>query len=170
MAAETPLRKLLQTTVAEDHRPIGGAVHIVKERHAGNEAVFAVSFEDRGGTQRRGIIGFRQHADGSWHAAGSFTDTARSAGPGQVWTTWGGWSAGQRPENAVRGGWVADPGAVSARLVDAAGRILEDEVENGVALFLFPSSFDLLAARVELLSADNEVIRSAPVQPYVPSR
>ena len=164
MAEETPLYELLRTTVTEDHRIGGGAIRIVKERHAGDEAVFAVSFEDRGGTQRRGLVGFRRHADGSWHAAGSFTDTARPARQGEVWTTWGGWSAGRRPEAAACGGWVAEPGAVSARLVDAAGRTIEDEVQDGVALFICPGPFDVLGARADLLDADHEVIRSAPVE------
>jgi hypothetical protein len=164
MAAAMTLHELVQATVAEDHQPIGGAVRIVKERRAGNDAAFAVAFEDRRGRQRRGMVGLRQHADGSWRAAGSFIDIARTPDPHAVWSTWGGWTAGGWRDHAACGGWVADPNAASARLVDAAGRTVEDTVQNDVALFLYTGPFDLSAGRVDLVDADGEVIRSAPVR------
>lgn len=85
--------------------------------------------------------------------------------------TWGGWGPGDSdsPERAVAGGWVADPTAVSARPVDTSGRILDDDDENGVFLFMWKGDFDLRSARLELLDADNRVTRSGPA-PRPPSR
>jgi hypothetical protein len=71
----------------------------------------------------------------------------------------GGWRAGDRREHAVFGGWVADRAAVSARATDAAGRTLEADVVNGVALFIHRDDFEVSSASVELLDAHGVVVR-----------
>ena len=66
---------------------------------------------------------------------------ARATGDRDVWMTWGGWGPAQGRERAVFGGWVSDAAAVSARVTDMSGRTLHDEVESGVALFLYKGDF-----------------------------
>jgi hypothetical protein len=137
MKVGTAPHDLVRAVVADDHRSVVGALHIVKERQAGKDAAYAVAFEDRNGVQRRGIIGLRRHDGGVWRPSGVFMGSARVTGDGDVWMTWGGWGPPEARERAGFGGWVADAAAVSARVTDISGRTLEDEVENGVVLFLY---------------------------------
>jgi hypothetical protein len=76
-----------------------------------------------------------------------------------------GWlGPGDAQERAVASGWVADPGAVSARLVDITGRTLTDDIENGVFLFMWKGDFDFRSARLDLLDTDQHVTRSGPMR------
>jgi len=113
-------------------------------------------------TLRRGIIGLCRHDAGDWRPSGAFIGSARVTGDRDLWMTWGGWGPAQGRERAVFGGWVADASAVSARVTDMSGRTLHDEVESGVALFLYKGDFGLSDARMELLDAHGVVIRSGP--------
>jgi hypothetical protein len=160
MMIRTTPHDLVRAVVAEDHQPVAG-VHIVKERHGGKDAAYAVAFEDRDGALRRGVVGLCRH-DGVWRPSGSFMGSARVTGDRDVWMTWGGWGPGQGRERAGFGGWVADAAAVSARVTDMSGRTLQDDVESGVVLFLYKGDFGLSDARMELLDAHGVVIRSGP--------
>ena len=59
MTLRTAPHDLVRAVVAEDHRPVAG-VDIVKERHDGKDAAYAVAFEDRDGALRRGVIAMTQ--------------------------------------------------------------------------------------------------------------
>lgn len=76
----------------------------------------------------------------------------------------GGGPGGDRSkERAVFGGWVADPSAVSARLVDLRrGDLLEDAVVNGVVIFMQKGDLPLRYARLELLDSAQRVVRAGP--------
>jgi len=161
MTARTAPHDLVRAVVAEDHRPAAG-VHIVKERHDGKDAAYAVAFEDRDGALRRGMVGLCRHDAGVWRPSGAFMGGARVTGDRDVWMTWGGWGPAHGRERGVFGGWVADAAAVSARVTDMSGRTLQDEVESGVVLFLYEGDFGFSDARMELLDAHGVVIRSGP--------
>ena len=163
MTLRTAPHDLVRAVVAEDHRPVAG-VHIVKERHDGKDAAYAVAFEDRDGALRRGMVGLCRHDAGVWRPSGAFMGSARVTGDRDVWMTWGGWGPAQGRERAVFGGWVADAAAVSARVTDVSGRTLQDEIESGVVLFLYKGDFGLSDARMELLDAHGVVIRSGPAR------
>src|SRR5829696_7753481 len=124
------------------------------------EIVQAAAFEDRGGVERRGFVGLCRHGACVWRPSASFMSTAGVTGPSEVWMMSGGWQAGDRREHAVFGGWVADRTAVSAKATDAAGRTLEDDVVNGVEMFIHRDDFDPSSASVELLDARGAVVRS----------
>jgi hypothetical protein len=156
---------LVRNIVLAEYRPFEDSIQIVREKQAGKDAAFAVAFEDRNGVQRRGLIGLCRHHSKTWQRSGGFLGSSRVTGPRDVWMTWGGWgSADESPERAVTGGWVADPTAVSARLIDSTGRVLNDEVENGVFLFMWKGNLDLRRARLDLLDANGHVIRSGPMR------
>lgn len=127
-------------------------------------AAVAIAFEDHDGIQRRGVLGLCGHHGDTWRPSGAFMGSVRVAGDRDVWMTWGGWGPGDSRERAVTGGWVADPGAASTRLVDPSRRILSEEVENGVVLFMWKGDFDLHLARLELLDTGGRVTRSGPVR------
>ncbi len=164
MKVKTAPQDLTRNMILADYRPIEESIRIVREKRAGKNAAFAVAFEDRDGVQRRGVLGLCRHHGGTWRPSGSFMDRARVTGDRDVWMNWGGWDNGESAERAVAGGWVADPAAISARLIDTTGRTLSDDVANGVFLFMWKGAFDLLGARMDLLDADNRVTRSGPMR------
>jgi hypothetical protein len=165
MKVKADPRDLVRSVVLAEYRPAGDSIEIVREKSAGKDAAFAVAFEDRDGVQRRGVLGMCRHKSDEWRSSGAFMGSARVTGDRDVWMTWGGWGpADERRERAVAGGWVADPTAVSARLVDPAGRALTDSVENGVFLFMWKGAFLVINATLELLDADGRLIRSGPMR------
>jgi hypothetical protein len=157
-------RDLVRNMILVDHRPFEDSIRIVREKRAGKDAAFAVAFEDRDGVQRRGVLGMCRHHSDTWQPSGRFMGSAHVTGDRDVWMTWGGWGPGNSHERAVAGGWVADPIAVAARLVDSTGRTLSDELENGVFLFMWKGDLNLRGARLELLDDDNRVTRSGPLR------
>ena len=59
---------------------------------------------------------------------------------------------------------MADPTAVAARATDEmTGRTLDDVVENGVVLFMYKGDFGLHYARLELVDAQAQVLRTGPL-------
>jgi len=145
-----------------DYRPVENSVEIVREKRTGDHYVGAVAFEDDTGVQRRGLYGLQRHRDGVWRPNGHCMGSARPINERDVWMTWGGWGGDSR-EMSVVGGWVADPSASVARAIDdTTGRILDDHVENGVALFVFDGYFGRYA-RMDLLDQNGEPIRTGPL-------
>lgn len=154
---------IVRAIVIADYSPVVTSIEIVREKQAGNEAAIAVAFEDEQGVQRRGAFSLRKQPDGVWRPGGGFMGSARLIGERDVWMTWGGWGGDSRERN-VLGGWVADPTAVSARATDdMTGRTLDDPVENGVVLFMYEGDFGLHYARLELLDAEGQVVRTGPL-------
>lgn len=163
MKVEPHPRDIVRAIVIGDHSPFEASVEIVREKHAGKDAAFAVTFEDRKGRQRQGVLGLRKQPGGTWRPSGSFMGTAHLPGERDVWITRGGWGGDHR-ERAVYGGWVADPTAVAARATDEmTGRTLDDVVENGVVLFMYKGDFGLHYARLELVDAQAQVLRTGPL-------
>ena len=164
MKVEVQPQDLVRNIVLDEYRPFEDSIQIVREKHAGKDAAFAVAFEDRDGVQRRGLVGLCRHHSKTWDRSGCFMGSSRVTGPRDVCETWGGWGPAAGPERAVSGGWVADPSAASARLIDGAGRVLDDEVENGVFLFMWKGNLNLRTARLDLLDASGRVVRSGPMR------
>jgi hypothetical protein len=156
---------LVRNVVVAEYRPVADSVQVVRTKQAGKDAAFAVAFDDRDGVQRRGLVGLCRHHGKTWQRSGGFMGSARVTGPRDVWMTWGGWGpAGKSRERAAAGGWVADPTAMSARLIDTTGRVLDDEIENGVFLFMWKGNLDLRGARLDLIDASGHVVRSGPMR------
>jgi hypothetical protein len=153
---------VIEMIVSVEFDPFEDSIRIVGERRLAEDAAFAVAFEDRGGVQRRGLIGLCGH-ENQWRRRGGCMGSARTTRDTDVWMTSGGWGVPGRTEAAVFGGWVADPDAAAARAVDINGRVLDDQVHDGVAIFMYAEEFDLQHARLELRSADGELLRSGPM-------
>lgn len=164
MKAKTDLRDLVYNVVLSEYSPIAESIQIIRGKREGKDAAFAVAFENRDGAQRRGLVGLCRHHSKSWQPSGGFMGSTRVTGPRDVWMTWGGWGPATSQERAVAGGWVADPAAVAARLVDTTGRVLTDEVEQGVLLFMWKGDLDLRNAHLDLLDAEGRVLRSGPMR------
>lgn len=164
MKAQSDPRELARAVVVAEYRPFTDSIEIVKEKHSGKDAAFAVAFEDLDGVPRRGLIGMCRHHSKMWQPSGAFMGSARITGERDVWMTWGGWGPGDAREQAVFGGWVADPAAASARATDHEGRVLHADVENGVAVFMHTGPFILRLARLELLDAQERVLRTGPMR------
>ena len=150
---------VVRAIVVADYRPAGNSVEIVREKRTEDHCVVAVAFKDDDGVQRRGLYGLQRHHDGVWRPNGQYMGSARATGARDVWMTWGGWGGGAR-EMSVVGGWVADLSVSVARATDdATGRILDDHLENGVALFVFDGYFGSYS-RMELLDQHGEPTRT----------
>ena len=163
MDGQSQPRDLVRSILIADYDAWEESIEIVREKYAGSDAALAVTFEDRGGRQRQGVLGLSQRLGGMWRPSGGFAGTARRPGERDVWISWGGWGQGQR-EHAVYGGWVADPTAVSVRATDEmTGRTLDDAVESGVVLFMYQGGFALRYGRLDLLDADGRVLRTGPL-------
>ena len=164
MKVKADPHNLVRDIVLAEHDPFEESIKIVREKRAGKDAAFAVAFEDRNGLQRRGLVGLCRHQGKTWEPSGGFMGSVHVTGPRDVWMTWGGWG-GDSTERAVAGGWAADPTAVSARLIDTtSGRVFDDEVENGVFLFMWKGDLNLRTARLELLDGQGELLRSGPMR------
>ncbi len=165
MKQKTAAHDVVHAVLAAEYHRFEGSVEIVHEKHSGKDAAFAVAFEERNGRQRRGLIGLCPHGDGMWQPSGSFMGAAHVTGSREVFMSCGGWGSGGdgSKERAVFGGWVADPSAVSARLVDSTrGDVLEETVVNGVVIFMQKGDLPLRYARVELLDSAQRVVRAGP--------
>lgn len=162
-AKESSHLDLVQAALESEYHLVEGSLTIVREKRAGKDAAVAVGFEQRNGVQRRGLIGLCRHHSPWWQTSGAFMGSVRVTGPREVFVTFGGWGPGSHEERAVLGGWVADPAAAYARLVDLrAGDVLEDEVVNGVVIFMRKGDLALPYMRVELLDSERRVLRAAP--------
>ena len=158
-------RDLVRDVVLAEYDPFEDSIEIVREKRAGKDAAFAVAFEDRRGLQRRGLVGLCRHHSKTWHPSGGYMGSVHVTGPRDVWMTWGGWGPSNSTERAVAGGWVADSAAVSARLSDStSGRVLDDEVENGVFLFMWKGDLNLRTATLQLLDGNGDLLRSGPLR------
>ncbi len=156
--------ELVRHLLVDSYRAVESSIHIVREKHSGEHAACAVSFEERNGGQRRGLIGLCRHHDGTWQPSGGVMGSPRVTDAEGVFTTCGGWGSVGRKERAAFGGWPAEPSAASARMVDVrSGQVFAaDEVENGVVIFLSEGDFPLRYARVELLDSAQRVLRAGP--------
>ena len=163
MRIQSRARDVVRAVVEIDYSAVAKSINIVSEKYAGNEAAIAVAFDDRDGVQRRGVLSLREESDGIWRPCGGFMGRVRPTGDRDVWMTWGGWGGDSR-EMRVIGGWVADRAAVAARATDTmSGRTLEEIVEDGVALLMYAGDFGARYARLELLDAQGQVLRSGPL-------
>lgn len=163
MQVRPPLGDVVRAVVEVDYGAVVNSIEIVREKRAGDTAVIAVAFDDQGGVRRRGVLGFRKDSDDTWRPSGGYMGSVRPTGDRDVWMAWGGWGGDSREMN-VLGGWVAEPTAVMARATDPmTGETLDEIVERGVALFIYPATFGTRYARLELLDADGRVLRSGPL-------
>lgn len=162
---ESYLRDVVRAVLASDHDAVEASADIVRETRSGNDAAVAVAFQTRDERLRRGFIGMVRNGTGAWRPAGGWSGGLDEASSDEVFVTYGGWGTGGSKGHSVFGGWVSDPTAVFARLVDpTTGDVLEDQVVNEVVIFMAESGLPPRYARVELLDADHMVLRSAPAQ------
>jgi hypothetical protein len=160
----TDVREVVSSHLEEDGEAVAGTVSVVHEERAGRDAVFAVRFVDVRGNRRVGLVGLRRHG-GAWHPSGGYSSNERPTERARPWIAYGGWGTGSRREHAALGGWVSDPRAVRARIIDRVSqRVLTTRVEGGVAIFLWRGDLDMSAADVALLDAEGRVLVTGPMR------
>jgi len=130
-------------------------IRFLKERVEGNRAMAAVEFEDTDAQPWYCVIGAVQRPDGSWKVDGATSGRGRSEpqarGP---WANFGGWGW---PRFLCLGGRVHGEGVSKVRLIDAAGRTVEDTVEDGLALLVFNAPVEM-PCQIELRDADGALV------------
>lgn len=86
----------------------------------------------------------------------------RRVPPAQGWISGGSWGSGGT--GVSTGLWITHPDARVARIFDPHGNLMEDEVRNGVALFMWEGEdFNLHASTVELLDSAGHVLTLGPL-------
>ena len=156
-------REVALELVVRRHQPAWDTIRVDRELIMGDDAVFAVAFDDLGAKPQRALLGLRRDGQGDWRSSGGSWGSPQPARETELWTMWGGWGSGGEELSSRAGviaGWVADPDAIVARLTGGSGVTLNDKIESGVAVFLWAGDFKELDARVELLDAEDQVIRS----------
>lgn len=107
------------------HQPAWDAIRVDRELSVGDDAVFAVAFDDLGAKPQRALLGLRRDAQGDWRSSGGSWGSPQPARETELWTVWGGWGLGGEELSSRAGviaGWVADPDAIVARLTGGSGR------------------------------------------------
>jgi len=130
-------------------------IRILKERVEGSRAMVAVEFEDTEARPWRYVFGALQQTNGTWNAAGGAGGGAgwehQARGP---WANFGGWGW---PRFLCVGGWVYGESVAQVRLIDARGQIVEDSVDDGIALLLSNEPIDM-PCRIELRDVSGAVL------------
>jgi hypothetical protein len=131
-------------------------IRVLRERIGGAQAMVAVEFEDAGGRHYEALCGAVREQDGSWRASGM-----AAAGSGHApthvtpWANFGGWGW---PQFLCVGGRVYGESLATVRVIDAAGVIVEDGLENGIALLVHDGPI-ALPCTIELLDRAGTVLR-----------
>jgi hypothetical protein len=144
-----------------------GTIRFLKERVEGDRAILAVEFEGVDNTQWHYVFGASRKAAAGWTAdggaGGGGGTEPQVRGP---WANFGGWGW---PRFLCLGGRVHGEGVARVRLTDADGRVIEDDVANGVALLLSKQPVQM-PCRMELLDPEGEVLRTQAWPPEPGSR
>ena len=129
-------------------------IRFLKERVERTRAMLAVDFEDTEGRPWQYVFSAARQRDGTWKVeggAGGGGGVSRSAGP---WANFGGWGG---PKHLCLGGRVHGEGVRRVRLIDARGLVVEDSVDDGIALLLCSEPVKV-PCRLELLDAGGRVL------------
>ena len=142
-------------------------IRFLKERIEGDRAMLAVEFEGIDNTHWRYVFGAVRQSDGGWNADGG-AGGGGGAEPQatQPWANFGGWGW---PRFLCLGGSVHGEGVARVRLIDAGGRVVEDDVDNGVALLVSNDPVQMPCG-LELLDREGEVLRTQAWPPEPGSR
>lgn len=134
-------------------------IHFLKEQIAADTGLLAVAFEDVDGQQYFWTWGVSRQADGGWAvgggAGGSGQETSTASVP---WANLGAW---WNDRHFCAGGRVHDPSVQRLRLVDGAGRTVEDTVDEGIVLLTRAGPFQQ-PWNVELYAAAGRLVRRHP--------
>lgn len=130
-----------------------------KARFWADYGLLAVEFEDEDDRRHFGVRGVTRQGDGAWTvsggAGGGGWETSTATAP---WANLGAWWDDRR---FCAGGRVHGDAVRLLRLVDAAGRTVEDTVDEGIALVMHMGPFEQPWS-VELYAADDTLLRRHP--------
>lgn len=144
-------------------------IQVVKERIEGPHALLAFEFEDTEGRAWRYVYGAVRQADGTWKAAGG-AGGGGAGDPklehGHPWANFGGWGW---PCFLALGGWVHGHQVAGVRLIDAGGKVVEDSVDQGVALLWNGEAMEMPCV-LELRDGEGHVLRTQEWPPSAGER
>jgi hypothetical protein len=146
-----PVRQMVVAQLAEEN-PFYGSVdlatlHFLREKQRPGWKLYEVTFQETDGEQHRMVFILQQNADGSWHnfGGGSSTDMQNQWSEGVapvhdhplIFLTANWINPDNRLFLLISHGQVIDNGfhVERVRLVNDAGQVLEDAVEDGYVFF-----------------------------------
>ena len=151
----TPREAVLSrlTDVGLGGRPAeAGTIEILRERIAGEQAMLAVEYQDIEGRAWRGVFGAELEL-GGWRSRGGAGSSGEEPARDRPWANLGGWGW---PRFLCAGGWVQGP-VHKITMRDRKGTLIEDTLENGIAMLMTTSRFEL-PATIELFGEDGEMV------------
>jgi len=141
-------------------------IRFLKERVEGGRAMLAVEFEDTEAHPWRFVFGAVQQPDGTWKAEGAGGGGGHEPQARGPWANFAGWGW---PRFICLGGRVHGEGVRKVRLIDAAGRSIQDRVDDGIALLLSNNPVEM-PCRIELLDAGDTILATQAWPPTPNSR
>lgn len=140
-------------------------LRFLKERSLPGRQVFIVVFENEQGKEVYFTCYVEEDSQGDWQFRGAAGDGIMGSNPGPVveraWANLGG---GGMPDHFYAGGLVADhdQNVARVRLIAKNGTNIEDQVEDGMVLFLSDQRVEL-PIQAELYDATGSLIYSHKV-------
>ena len=131
------------------------SIEIVRQKRSGDRVTALASWvEAQTGRLRRGAVDVVM-TDDVWRARGGWSSNANHDSDHPIWRAWGG-------SSHSTSGWLSDPAAAMVRFRDSRGRVVEDTVDNGVAIVIHAPAFDR-ASVVEIVDDEGNVLHTAPL-------
>lgn len=134
-------------------------LRFLKERHTADREVHFVVFEDQKGHKMHFTCYVVKNAKGDWQFRGAEGDGITGT-PGPVMEkAWANLGGGGMPDHFYAGGYVADHGldVTYVRLVAKNGTMVEDNVEDGIVLFLTDQTVTL-PIEAELYNRSGQLV------------
>ena len=133
-------------------------VQFLQERHLSDRQLHLVAFENQDGEREQWLLCVREIAPDHWQNAGGASISAAEVMP-QRNAPWVNLASGWSGDLFWAGGRVLDNGldVVRVRLISENGVVLEDEVQDGLVLFVANQSVQR-PLRVELFDRSGKLV------------
>lgn len=129
-----------------NQEPKDNTLRFIKERMLPGRIAYIAIFENEQGNEVFFTCYVEQNAAGNWQFRGAAGDGIMGSNPGPIMErAWANLSGGGMPDHFYAGGFVADhgQGVAHVRLIAKCGTVVEDDIEDGMVLFLTAQPMDL---------------------------
>ncbi|GHO87939.1 hypothetical protein [Dictyobacter formicarum] len=160
-SSKVPAGNLHESTQESKNKTL----QFLKERSLPGRRAYIAVFENEQGKEVYFTCYVEEDAHGNWQFRGAAGDGIMGTNPGPiVERAWANLGGGGMPDHFYAGGLVADhdQNVARVRLIAKNGTVIEDEVENGMVLFLSGQRIDL-PIQAELYDAAGNLIYSHKV-------
>jgi hypothetical protein len=158
---EAVVRLLVRT-----HGAVEGLVDNLRCRSLGQDVAASATFADGSGTRFHAIVGLRESSAQRWQYLGAAVNPLNGETNGRPWACNGAWTAGHDVDTetvSIAGGLANEAEAVYAVVKDGQGTVLDDQIEQGSAIFVSHASLDFRTARLSLNDSAGHSLWEGPL-------